>query len=77
MGELIPGYRGPFSSTTEWHAFTIGFYHGFIDLVDYNGLPKPARDNDGVALEPHYAKGGYVCGAITRLVVLFIIFRFL
>jgi hypothetical protein len=56
------------SSNREIHAFGIGVYHGFIDIRDWSGLPDELPDeNDDVDREPHYAKGGYVLGAVLRI----------
>lgn len=67
MGELLGGYSGPFSSTTEWHAFGIGVYEGLKDFKDWDGLGDQAKRNPDVQEEIHYAKGGYVVGSAVRV----------
>lgn len=57
------GYDGPFSTYKEWHAFTIGLYHGL------KKLGKPNSNSD-VEAEPHYYKGGYVIGYLLKVAIL-------
>jgi len=65
-------YHGPFSTYIECHAFLIGLYEGFKDFVDWDGIDKKAKNKD-VENEIHYAKGGYIIGAILRILVLMIV----
>lgn len=60
MGELIPGYHGPFSSTEEWHAAIIGAYDGMH--WKKGRLEERRTENTDIDEEPHYYTGGYVAG---------------
>lgn len=58
------------STTTEWHAFTIGIYDGLARLRPYpNSLP----DNPDVRAEPHYFKGGFVLATLLQVAVLLVV----
>ncbi|KXA92339.1 hypothetical protein AKJ64_03415 [candidate division MSBL1 archaeon SCGC-AAA259E17] len=53
----------------EVHALGNGLYNGFIDFMDWNGIDPEIMENPDVRAEPHYARGGYVAGAVLRWIV--------
>jgi len=61
--------EGFLSEPAEIHALAIGLYEGFKDFADFDGLSEKARENEDVAEEMHYAKSGYVVGAVIRVVI--------
>lgn len=58
---------GAFSWSGETHAAAIGIYHGFKDFRDWDGLPDDYADTDAQVEKGHYAQGGYVFGAMLRV----------
>jgi len=67
-GQIVPGYKGPLSTYSEWHALAIGFYHGFSEDKE---IPKQVMSgNADVKYEPHMAKIGFPIGVVTKYVVL-------
>jgi len=59
--------RDGFLSYGETHALALGIYHGFKDFRDWGGLPEGYADGKNVE-RGWYAKGGYVFGAMLRVV---------
>jgi hypothetical protein len=49
------------NTSAEVHATTHGIYAG---LTEWKGTELP--NNPDVQLEPHYYKGGYICGTLLR-----------
>lgn len=58
---------GAFSWSGETHGFALGVYYGFKDFRDWDGLPDDYADTDAQVETGHYPKGGYVVGAVLRV----------
>jgi len=69
-GQIISGYKGPFSTYAEWHSFVIGFYHSYDPRSE--GIPHALSDagspryNPDVDKEIHMAKYGYIVGEYSK-----------
>lgn len=71
-------YTGPFSTYQEWHTFFLGFYAGFKDFTDWDGLPDEVVNHPQTQGDEWYPRMGYVLGAVFRvglmLVVAYLLF---
>lgn len=57
---------GFLSYSAETHGLALGFYYGFIDFRDWDGLPEDYAEGKHVETG-WYPKAGYVCGAALRV----------
>ena len=57
---------GAFSFAGETHAFAYGIYYGFIDFMDWDGMPENYGEGH-VVEKGHYGKFGYILGAVIRV----------
>jgi len=60
---------GFLSYAAEWHAFSLGFYHGLRSRPG-RFKAKTMPDNPDVTKEPHYYAGAYVLGSLLQLVAI-------
>lgn len=58
---------GFLSWSGETHGLAVGFYYGFIDFRDWDGLPEGYADGKNIE-RGWYPQAGYVVGAATRVV---------
>lgn len=59
---------GVLSYAGEWHGLALGFYYGFIDFRDWDGLPENYAEGRNVE-RGWYPKAGYVMGATLRVCI--------
>lgn len=57
---------GFLSYSGETHGLAVGFYYGFVDFRDWNGLPEDYAEGKNIETG-WYPKAGYVAGAVLRV----------
>ena len=73
-GQIVPGYKGLLSTYAEWHAFGIGFYHGFSENKKIPA--KVFGSNSDVSKEPHMAKIGFPIGVAAKYALVIAAFKY-